>query len=121
MVEKNIPVTYVLFPDEGHGFARPNNSLAFNAVTEAFLAVHLGGRFEAIGNAFEGSTITVPTGAEGVPGLAENLPKPAAAKPGQESGAVTTPAVEKAVEKAEGKAVEPVATPMADTKEAPKK
>ncbi len=26
----------------GHGFARPNNSLAFNAVTEAFLAVALG-------------------------------------------------------------------------------
>lgn len=75
MVEKKIPVTYVLFPDEGHGFARPNNSLAFNAVTEAFFAVQLGGRYEAIGNAFEGSTITVPTGANDVPGLAEKLPK----------------------------------------------
>jgi len=75
MVEKKIPVTYVLFPDEGHGFARPNNSLAFNAVTEAFLAVQLGGRYEAIGNAFEGSTITVPTGAGDVPGVSEKLKK----------------------------------------------
>ena len=38
MTEKNIPVTYVLYPDEGHGFARPENNIAFNAVTEAFLA-----------------------------------------------------------------------------------
>ena len=32
-----IPVTYVLYPDEGHGFARPENRLSFYAVTEAFL------------------------------------------------------------------------------------
>jgi dipeptidyl aminopeptidase/acylaminoacyl peptidase len=73
MQERKIPVTYVLFPDEGHGFARPPNRLAFNAVAEAFLARHLGGRFEPIDGAFEGSTITVPTGAEGVPGLPEAL------------------------------------------------
>jgi dipeptidyl aminopeptidase/acylaminoacyl peptidase len=76
MKEKNIPVTYVLFPDEGHGFARPENRLAFYAVTEAFLARNLGGRFEAIGRAFDGSTITVPAGAQDVPGLAKSLPKP---------------------------------------------
>ena len=69
-----IPVTYVLFPDEGHGFARPPNSLAFNAVTEAFLAKHLGGRYEPIGSAFERSSITVPTGIEEVLGLREKLP-----------------------------------------------
>jgi dipeptidyl aminopeptidase/acylaminoacyl peptidase len=69
MQEHKIPVTYVLFPDEGHGFARPPNSLAFNAVSEAFLAEHLGGRYEPVGTAFEGSTITVPTGAADVPGL----------------------------------------------------
>jgi dipeptidyl aminopeptidase/acylaminoacyl peptidase len=73
MQEHKIPVTYVLFPDEGHGFARPANRLAFNAVTEAFLAVHLGGRFEPIGQAFEGSSISVPTGASDVPGLAAAL------------------------------------------------
>jgi dipeptidyl aminopeptidase/acylaminoacyl peptidase len=71
-----IPVTYVLFPDEGHGFARPPNNLAFNAVTEAFLAKHLGGRYEAIGSAFESSSIRVPAGGEDVPGLKDQqLPK----------------------------------------------
>jgi hypothetical protein len=63
----------VLYPDEGHGFARPQNRLSFNAVSEAFLAAHLGGRFEPVGHAFDGSTITVPTGAAGVPGLEQAL------------------------------------------------
>ena len=48
MQAKNIPVTYVLYPDEGHGFARPENNLSFAAVAEAFLASRLGGRCEAI-------------------------------------------------------------------------
>ena len=69
MQGRNIPVTYVLFPDEGHGFVRPANRLAFYAVTEAFLAEHLGGRYQPIGDAFQGSTIRVPTGAQQVPGL----------------------------------------------------
>lgn len=78
MQDRKIPVTYVLFPDEGHGFQRPTNSLAFNAVTEAFLAKHLGGRYEAVGDGFTDSTITVPTGADGVPGIQSKLPtKPA--------------------------------------------
>ncbi len=42
-----IPVTYLFFPNEGHGFARPENRLTFYAQTEAFLAAHLGGRCEA--------------------------------------------------------------------------
>lgn len=41
-----IPCTYALFPDEGHGFARPENRMAFYALTEQFLARHLGGRAE---------------------------------------------------------------------------
>jgi dipeptidyl aminopeptidase/acylaminoacyl peptidase len=69
MQDKKIPVTYVLFPDEGHGFARPENRMSFNAVAEGFLSQHLGGRFEPIGGDFKGASITVPTGAEGVPGL----------------------------------------------------
>ena len=73
MQAKNIPVTYVLFPDEGHGFARPENNKAFNAVTEGFLAQCLGGRAEPIGKDFTGSSISVPVGADGVPGLAEAL------------------------------------------------
>ncbi len=70
---KNIPVTYVLYPDEGHGFQRPQNRMSFYAVAEAFLAQHLGGEFEPIGEDFTGSSITVPAGAEQVPGLAEAL------------------------------------------------
>ena len=73
MQQKGIPVTYVLYPDEGHGFARPENRLSFYAVAEAFLAQHLGGRYEPIGNALNGSSITVPQGADQVPGLAKTL------------------------------------------------
>ena len=40
------PVEYYVFPDEGHGFARPTNNMAFNAAAEEFLAKYLGGRFE---------------------------------------------------------------------------
>ena len=67
--EKHIPVTYILYPDEGHGFARPENRLSFNAVTEAFLGKVLGGRTEPIGDDFRNSTIKVVAGAEFVPGL----------------------------------------------------
>jgi dipeptidyl aminopeptidase/acylaminoacyl peptidase len=73
MTAKKIPVTYVLFKDEGHGFARPENSMAFNAVTELFLHKHLGGRYEPIGNDFTGSSIAVPFGAEDLPGLSKAL------------------------------------------------
>jgi dipeptidyl aminopeptidase/acylaminoacyl peptidase len=73
MQENGIPVTYVLYPDEGHGFARPENRLSFNATAEAFLARCLEGRFEPIGDDFEGSSISVPVGVEGVPGLGEAL------------------------------------------------
>jgi dipeptidyl aminopeptidase/acylaminoacyl peptidase len=74
MKEKKLPVTYVLFPDEGHGFARPENNLAFNAVTEAFLGRFLGGRVEPIGDDFDGSSIRVPEGAEHLPELTGALP-----------------------------------------------
>jgi acetyl esterase/lipase len=73
MKAKNIPVTYVVFPDEGHGFARPVNNIAFNAVAENFLAKCLGGRAEPIGTALKGSTAKVEHGAEFSPGLKEAL------------------------------------------------
>ncbi|MDB6056213.1 MAG: peptidase prolyl oligopeptidase, partial [Verrucomicrobiales bacterium] len=41
-------VDYIVFPDEGHGFARPENNRRFNAAAEQFLAKHLGGRLEPI-------------------------------------------------------------------------
>lgn len=69
MDARKIPVTYVLFPDEGHGFARPENNIAFNAVAEQFLGKCLGGRVEPIGDSLKPSTLTVPHGAEFVPSL----------------------------------------------------
>jgi dipeptidyl aminopeptidase/acylaminoacyl peptidase len=73
MAAKNIPVTYVEFPDEGHGFARPVNNIAFNAVTENFLAKCLSGRAEPIGGALKASTAQVKHGAEFAPGLADAI------------------------------------------------
>jgi dipeptidyl aminopeptidase/acylaminoacyl peptidase len=60
-IEKNRGrVTYVLYPDEGHGFARPENRINFNARAEAFLAENLGGRCEPLsGEKIPGSTAVV--------------------------------------------------------------
>ena len=66
---KNIPVTYVVFPDEGHGFARPENNIAFYATAEHFLGRCLGGRAEPFGAALVKTSMTVPHGAEFAPGL----------------------------------------------------
>lgn len=71
MQEKGLPVTYVLFPDEGHGFARPQNNMAFFAITEAFLSQHIGGRFEPITSEIRESSAVIEAGAELVPGLAD--------------------------------------------------
>jgi len=60
--KRAVPVTYITFADEGHGFVRPENRLAFFGVAEAFLAKHLGGRYQQVGNDFAGSTLKVETG-----------------------------------------------------------
>ena len=73
MGANGVPVTYAVFPDEGHGFVRPPNRLAFRALTEAFLGAILGGRVEPIGDDLSGSSITVPVGAELIDGLPEAL------------------------------------------------
>ena len=69
MKSRSIPVTYVVFPDEGHGFARPANNLAFYGITEQFLGKCLGGRAEALGNDVRQSSAKVEEGAGLVPGL----------------------------------------------------
>lgn len=38
---KGIPHEYIVFPDEGHGMARPENRLRFYEAAERFLATHL--------------------------------------------------------------------------------
>jgi len=65
-------VTYVVYPDEGHGFARPENRVSFYAISEAFLSKCLGGRIEPMA-AFPGAKVTVPHGVDFVPGLAQAL------------------------------------------------
>lgn len=57
MKEKNLPYIYMLFMDEGHGFARPENRFAFYAVAEKFLADNLGGRFQKLANEFDKATL----------------------------------------------------------------
>jgi dipeptidyl aminopeptidase/acylaminoacyl peptidase len=69
MQQHGIPVTYVYYPDEGPGLGRPENRRSFKAVAEAFLAAHLGGRCEPVGDDFAGSTIEFKVGRELIPGL----------------------------------------------------
>ena len=69
MQAKDIPVTYVVYPDEGHGFAKPNNRIGFNAIAESFLGNCLGGRVEPLGETVRQSTAQVAHGADFVPGL----------------------------------------------------
>lgn len=70
MQAKQIPVTYLLFPDEGHGFNKPNNRIGFSAVAEAFLGQCLGGRVEPMGETVRQSSAQIVTGAAHIPGLA---------------------------------------------------
>lgn len=46
MRDLGLPVEYLCAPDEGHGYARPENNQAFLAAAERFLAKHLGGRYQ---------------------------------------------------------------------------
>jgi dipeptidyl aminopeptidase/acylaminoacyl peptidase len=69
MQRRNIPVTYVFYRDEGHGFRRPENRRSFTAVVEAFLAQHLGGRCEPVGEDFAGSSIEFRAGRGLIPSL----------------------------------------------------
>lgn len=76
MKKRDIPVTYVLYPDEGHGFSKPENNLSFFAVAEAFLGSCLGGRIEPIGDDFKDSSIEIIHGAEFISGLDEHMSEP---------------------------------------------
>ena len=73
MKEAGIPVTYVLYPDEGHGFAKPTNSIAFFGIAENFLSECLGGRAEPLGEVLTPSTAEIVEGAEHVKGLEDAI------------------------------------------------
>ena len=73
MRDKDLPVTYVLYPEEGHGFAVPENRLSFHAIAEAFLVANLGGQAEPIGKDFDGAKLEVREGAGHIPGLDKAL------------------------------------------------
>ncbi len=73
MEEKNLTVTYANFPDEGHGFSRPENVAANYAVTEHFFAKCLGGRAEPFADVFDGSSIEILSGLSYIDGLADAL------------------------------------------------
>jgi dipeptidyl aminopeptidase/acylaminoacyl peptidase len=62
-----VPVTYLYYPDEGHGLRRPENRRSLIAVVEAFLAKHLGGAFEPISDDFVNSSIEFRAGRELIP------------------------------------------------------
>ena len=72
-VENGVEVTYLLYPDEGHGLLRPENNRSFWAIGEVFLAECLGGRAEPLVDQLVGSSAEVVAGAEHIPGLAEAL------------------------------------------------
>lgn len=48
--DRGFPVEYIVAPDEGHGFARPQNNLAMYMAAEKFLAKHLNGRYQEGGS-----------------------------------------------------------------------
>jgi hypothetical protein len=67
--QAGLPVTYAVYPDEGHGLTRPDNAVSLLALTELFLAQCLGGSYEPPGKDFSASSLTVPWGKEYVTGL----------------------------------------------------
>ncbi len=69
----SVAVTYLFYPDEGHGFARPENNLSFAAVAENFLAQCLGGKSEDFGNDLKGSSVKALEGVGEISGLKKAL------------------------------------------------
>ena len=57
MTARQLPVDFVVFPDEGHGLANPRNALALTALVEAFLSEHLGGRAQPFGDVLEAKQV----------------------------------------------------------------
>lgn len=67
--QRKLPVTYVVYGDEGHIFGRVANRRSFAAVTEVFLAQNLGGRAEPVGEDLAGSSLEFRAGRGLIKGL----------------------------------------------------
>jgi dipeptidyl aminopeptidase/acylaminoacyl peptidase len=66
---KHIPVTYLLYNDEGHGFAKPESNISFVAITESFLGKCLGGRVAPVtASDLKGASLDIPVGADAIEG-----------------------------------------------------
>lgn len=70
MKKHNKPVTYLLYPDEGHDYARRENWISLFAVAERFFHEHLGGRYEPLGDDLSRSSVQVLAGEQLIPDLA---------------------------------------------------
>jgi len=74
MQKNGVKVTYLLYPDEGHGLLRKENNTSFTAISEVFFGECLGGRYAPLTAAhLEGSSVQVPVGVEHIPGLKDAL------------------------------------------------
>ncbi|MFN8832433.1 MAG: alpha/beta hydrolase family protein, partial [Alphaproteobacteria bacterium] len=62
MKAKGIPVTYLLYPDEGHGFVRPDNKQSFYAIAEHFLGACLKGSVEPVGDDMKNTSMQILNG-----------------------------------------------------------
>ncbi|PWT74209.1 MAG: S9 family peptidase, partial [Proteobacteria bacterium] len=66
---KDIPVTYLLYNDEGHGFDKPESNISFVAITESFLGKCLGGRVAPVtASDLQGALLEIPVGADAIEG-----------------------------------------------------
>jgi dipeptidyl aminopeptidase/acylaminoacyl peptidase len=79
--DRGVPVTYVIYPDEGETLSWPADQLSFYAMAEAFLGKCLGGRIEPIGDALKGSSAQVLDGAEFIPGLVKAMAQASGPEP----------------------------------------
>lgn len=70
MKKHDQPVTYLLYPDEGHDYARRENWISLFAVAERFFHEHLGGRYEPLGDDLSQSSVQVLAGEQLIPDLA---------------------------------------------------
>jgi dipeptidyl aminopeptidase/acylaminoacyl peptidase len=73
MQKAGVHVTFLLYPDEGHGIIRTANNRSFLAISEVFFGQCLGGWYSTLSRELEGSSVKVPAGIEYIQGLKDAL------------------------------------------------